>query len=306
MQSSGTEPLRLAIIAGGGGLPVEAAAGARAAGHDVLVLGIAGEADLTAFPADMATAPIEWGQVGGMLTSLKTFGADKVILLGSISKRPDFVKLKLDWGAVALLPRILSIVLGGGDSAVLDKVAGLFAEKGVTLAGVHEVVPAMVAGEGRLAGTALAAATAKDMDLAAPGAWSAGYLDVGQGAVAHSGRLVAVEGAEGTDGMLRRVADMSNLGRMSTKPKAGCLAKCPRPQQDLRLDMPAIGPTTVSLAAAAGLKAILIEANHVLIAERERTLETCEALGVTLVARPRAAFVPPGQTDEPLSRLLTA
>lgn len=289
---------RLAILAGGGSLPLEVAYAAQASGHPVLVVGIAEEADLAGLGPDIETAKVGWGQVGTLMRTLTDFGTQKLVIIGSISKRPDYKSLKLDWGAVQMLPRILNTVLSGGDTTVLDKVATLFSEKGFDLVGAHEVAPSLVAAKGHLGGPKPSDTMLEDAKLAACAAWTAGHLDMGQGAVAASGRLIAMEGAEGTDGLLERVESMRANKRFSTKGRCGALAKCARPAQDLRLDMPTIGPRTIENAAKAGLSMVVAEAGSVLISEHDKTFALCKREDVALVGEPRSAFLPDGHADK--------
>lgn len=293
------KPQRVAIIAGGGALPVEVARSAHATGNAVLAINLAGEADLQPLGQEVATEKVEWGQVGRLFSLLDAFGTDKLVIIGSVSKRPELRNVRLDWGGVQLLPRLLSTLMAGGDSSVLDKVADLFADKGYTLVGAHEVAPGVTAAAGLIAGPRPSDDLQIDLTQAGHAAWTAGHLDLGQGAVSVASRLVAMEGAEGTDGMLERVATMRQAGRFSSKGRLGALAKCPRPLQDLRMDLPAIGPRTIENAAKAGLSAILVEADHVLISTRDETVELCKRHSVSLIAQDRAAFVPPARQDVP-------
>lgn len=292
-------PSRIAILAGGGSLPVEAATAAHEAGDAVLVVAIADEADLSALPSTIERTGIDWGQIGTLVKLLSDHRTDKLVIVGSVSKRPDYRNLQLDWGAVQLLPKILTIVLSGGDATVLDKIAGLFSERGFELAGVHEVAPSLVAGQGHLAGPKVNTSVEADAKQAAQAAWTAGHLDMGQGAVAVKGRIVAMEGAEGTDGLLERVHSMRAAKRFSVKGKgqSGVLAKCLRPSQDMRLDMPTIGPRTIINAQAAGLSGIVLEAGGVLISQRAETFALCQMHGVSLFARSRVGFIPPDRRD---------
>jgi len=289
----------LAIIAGGGHLPVEVAHAAHAAGYTVLVIGIAEEADLFNLASNVRQTKVGWGQFGALQQHLKDHGTQKLVIIGSISRRPEYKDVKLDWGAVQLLPQLLTTLLAGGDSSVLDKVAKLFADLGYDLIGAHDVAPSLLATEGHLAGPKPNEAARQDATKATQAAWTAGHLDMGQGAVAIGGRIVAMEGAEGTDGLLERVAVMRQSKRFSGPKRAGVFAKCTRPQQDLRLDMPTIGPRTVENAADAGLSAIVLEAGCVLLSRREETLARCKARKVSLLAETRSAFVPKGREDKP-------
>ncbi|MEM6383655.1 MAG: UDP-2,3-diacylglucosamine diphosphatase LpxI [Pseudomonadota bacterium] len=293
-----SESTGIAILAGGGSLPVEAAHAARAAGHRVLMIALADEADLDPLDDSFTKERVAWGQFGTLFKLLDTYGASRLVIVGSITKRPEFGDVKLDWGAVQLLPKLTAILFGGGDTVLLDRLAKLFSDRGVVLAGVHEIAPDLVAGVGHLAGPKPSSALMEDAEKAAHAAWTAGAIDLGQGAIAAGGRLIAMEGAEGTDGLLERTAHMRSAKRFSIQGKVGAIAKCPRPDQDLRLDMPAIGPKTVVGATRAGLHAIVVEAGKVLVSLKGETMEACVEHGVSLIGLQRADFVPPGRTDK--------
>ena len=95
-----------------------------------------------------------------------------------------------------------------------------------------------------------------------------------------AGRVVAIEAAEGTDAMLARVAGMRSTGRLKFKGRAGVFVKAPKRGQDLRLDMPAIGPNTVEAAAKAGLRGIALAAGGVLLVARDEVLRTADRAGL--------------------------
>jgi DUF1009 family protein len=124
----------------------------------------------------------------------------------------------------------------------------------------------------------------KDANRAMAAARAIGAIDAGQAAASVNGRIVALEAAEGTDGVLARIATLRQNGRLKWSGRAGVLAKCPKPQQDLRVDMPTIGPSTVAGVDAAGLAGIAIEAGHVMIVERENTLRQAKTAGVFIFA----------------------
>ena len=107
-------------------------------------------------------------------------------------------------------------------------------------------------------------------------------FDAGQCAVVAAGRVLAIEAAEGTDAMLARVADMRRSGRLRHKGPAGVLVKAPKRGQDLRLDMPAIGPGTIAAAARAELRGVALAAGAVLVADRDRCVREADAAGLFL------------------------
>jgi UDP-2,3-diacylglucosamine hydrolase len=151
------------------------------------------------------------------------------------------------------------------------------AREGLTVVGVHELAPALVVGEGPLgrhAAPADAQAEAR-RGLALLAALSP--FDSGQAVVMMDGRAVAIEGVEGTDAMLERVAALRHSGRLRVKGRRGLLVKAPKRGQDLRMDMPVIGPGTLRRVAEAGLAGVAVEAGGVLLAGREDTRKRADA-----------------------------
>jgi DUF1009 family protein len=247
-----------------------------------VVVGISGEADprIGAFPHRW----VEWGEVGRLLAALKVNRAQDLVLVGRIGRRPDYHRLPLDRGGALSLQAILRIFEGGDNSVLLGAVK-LFESRGFRIVGAHEIARELVAPVGRLGRISPAPRDLRDGDLAFTAAKAIGRLDIGQAAVGVGGRVIATEGAEGTDGMLERVAELRRSGRVAWQGSAGVLSKCAKPHQDLRVDMPTIGPDTVELAARAGLAGVVVEAGQVIIAEREETIRSANALGLFLVAR---------------------
>ncbi len=271
----------LAILAAGGNVPFQVASAATAAGRKVLVIGLEGEADdrLKAFRYET----IKWGQFGRVEGLVSAHGARDIVLIGSISRRPDFRNMGVDLGTLRLLPRILKGIVGGDDQ-VLGNLIAYLEERGFRVIGAHEVAPELVAGAGQLAGPKAAQAVLDDARVAMDAARAIGERDIGQAAVAVNGLVVAVEAAEGTDAMLERVGELHAMGRVKWSGRAGVLAKCSKPQQDLRVDMPTIGPRTVTGVVKAGLAGIVIEAGRVMIAERAETLKAAEESGTFILA----------------------
>ena len=281
----------LAILAAGGSVPFQVASAATRAGRKVLVIGLAGEADerLKAFPCEI----LKWGQLGRIEQIVSAHGAREVVLIGSITRRPDFRSMGgLDLSTLRLLPRILKSVVGGDDH-VLGNMVAYLEERGFRVIGAHEVAPELVAGAGQLAGPRAPQTILDDARVAMNAARVIGENDIGQAAVAVNGLVVAVEAAEGTDAMLERVGHLHAIGRVKWQGRMGVLAKRAKPQQDLRVDMPTIGPLTVAGVVAAGLAGIVIEAGRVMIAERSETLEAAEKSGTFILAAADGTLRPP-------------
>jgi DUF1009 family protein len=271
----------LVILAAGGAVPFQVASAATAAGRQVLVIALEGAADerLRAF----TQATVKWGQIGKVEALIERHGGREICLIGAVDRRPDFANIGVDLGALRYLPRIIKGMIGGDDTVLGNLVKGL-EERGFRVVGAHEVAPMLVAAEGRVAGPDMGASERGDALLAMTAARAVGALDIGQAAVAVGMRVIALEAAEGTDAMLERVAALRANGRAKWSGRAGVLAKRSKPQQDLRVDMPAIGPKTVEAVMRAGLAGIAIEPGRVMIAERAETVALASRTGTFIVA----------------------
>lgn len=262
----------LAIIAGGGVLPISIAEAALASGHDVHILGICGEADeaIARFPH----AWLKWGEVGKLFATLDDWGCRDLLIIGGVT-RPDLAKVKFDFGVIKSLPFLLSLRLGG-DDRVLSSVVRFLENKGYRVHGVGDVAPALLAGAGKLGAKEPSADDHTDIEAGFRVVEALGRLDVGQAAVVVKGHVLAVEAAEGTDAMLSRCAELRRVGKRRLT-RAGVLVKAPKSGQEERVDLPTIGPETVKGAAAAGLAGIAVTAEHVLIADRTATIAAADA-----------------------------
>ncbi|ASY56234.1 MULTISPECIES: LpxI family protein [Sinorhizobium] len=281
---------RLAIIAGAGALPHHVAEAARRQGEDPFVIALSREADGDWSGFDHATLAI--GDFAAISKAFAAEGIDRVVLSGSVQRRPDWRDIRPTLKTLAKVPSVLRTLVSGGDDAVLRMAMDLIEASGARVIGAHEVVPDLLANAGPIGEHAPADEDRRDIEAGIAAANALGALDVGQGAVAVGGRVVALEGAEGTDAMLARVAELKADGRLSSR-RRGVLVKLCKPQQDERADLPSIGPSTVAGAAAAGLAGIAVEAGRALVLERSTVIETANrrglfVLGIERDARERA------------------
>jgi DUF1009 family protein len=265
----------LAIICGGGGLPLEAAVAARENGREVFLVGLVGSASI-----DIESFPHVWtrlGELGKLFAALAERNIKDIAILGAVA-RPEFSDLRLDWGAVKRAAEIAKL-LRGGDDSLLKGVARILEREGLRIVGPRDFAPALLAPAGVLAGRA--PDDDSDIRLGAGVLGALSPFDIGQGVVVAEGRVLAVEAAEGTDGMLARVADMRASRRL--KSKGGVFVKAAKRGQDLRLDLPAVGARTIEAVDRAGLAGIAIAADEVLVADRAAFIAAAEAAGLFVV-----------------------
>ena len=269
----------LGIIAGGGRMPLEVAAAADASGRKVFIAAIHGAADpaIEAFPHSW----VHLGQLGRLISVLRSANCRELVIIGHIT-RPDLTTIKLDPAALKHLPRIMSLAIGG-DNSILSSIVQFFEAEDFTVTGAHQVAPALLASPGALSRAEPDRQDREDIALGYRLIDTLGPFDVGQCAVVAAGNVIAIEGAEGTDAMLQRCSGLVGRGRRRRGSRVGVLIKCPKPGQELRVDLPVIGPDTVENAAAAGLTGIAIAASRVLIVDRAATVAAADKAGLFLV-----------------------
>lgn len=274
--SSGDIPQngRIAIVAGSGSLPNIVAKAIVAQGREPVVIMLEGEADPILKKYDHET--ISTGDFAGFLRIARGHDISAVVLAGGIARRPGLFELRLSFGLLRGLPRFAK-VLTRGDDSLLRAVINAVESYGFKVIGAHEIVPDIVVDKGAITRRKPAKSDWNDINSAIAAAQLLGKIDVGQGAVSIGGRVVALEGAEGTEAMLSRVAEMRTNGRISaTKP--GVLVKCLKPGQEVRVDMPAIGEDTVNQVKRAGLSGIVLEAGSTLVLDYQKTVSRADEL----------------------------
>lgn len=271
---------RLAIVAGRGRLPLDIALAARAAGEDPFIIPLMGEAE--EIPPEFEQEAIRLADGKQLVALIRDRGIDRLILSGGINRRPEIGELRLPWRLLLATVKIGRALVGAGDDKLLRVVISMIESSGCRVIGAQEVVPDLLAAFGPLTSTSPDAAARKDIAIACAGANALGELDVGQGAVAVGGRVVALEGPEGTDAMLDRVARLKQAGRVSAKRK-GVLVKLCKPQQDRRADLPSIGPDTVKNAHRAGLSGIALDAGRSFVLDRAAVVREAERAGLFVV-----------------------
>jgi hypothetical protein len=260
----------LGLIAGSGPLPFEVASAARERGLRVAVAAIEDNADPALERA--VEGPFAWlnaGELGKLVEFLRGSGAREVILAGAVSKRAllaDPSRLRPDARALALLGRLAA----RGDDAILRAVADELEREGLPVVESTRYLAQRMTKRGVLCGPAVRADLALGLRVIA----SLGEHDVGQACVVRQGTVLAVEALEGTDRMVRRAAEFG---------AGAVLVKAAKREQDMRFDVPVIGPATLEIAVEARLRAIGLEVGRTLVLEPERSFAAAERAGITIV-----------------------
>jgi hypothetical protein len=211
-------------------------------------------------------------KAGPILTFLKKYEIDKAVMIGAV-KRPSFWQLKPDFTAIKIILKNLIKIFGGDDSALRIIKTEILKRSGARLIGLHEVWPEICAPLDLSIGKPLSAQEKKLVKKGWLAAKKHGEEDKGQSICIFPSGTILKESKKGTDALI-----------ISAKEQGGFLIKTSKPQQDLTLDMPTIGPRTIETLAQHGFKAAVIEAGRTIIHDREQVFSLCTKHEITLMA----------------------
>jgi DUF1009 family protein len=263
---------RLGIIAGGGPLPIIAAREARAQGLKVVAVAIeeAASSDL----ADEVDA-ISWvgaGQLGQLMAALRREQVADAVMLGKIPLTLLFSRFKTDLRGILF---ILKLKDRRGDS-ILSALGDVLTTEGITLHDCRRFLSSVVLRKGLLTARAPGVEEQRDISFGREIARAIADLRIGQTVVVKRRTVLAVESIEGTDATIRRGGALGKGGVV--------VVKVGRPDQDMRFDLPVVGPDTVAALEEAGATALGLDADQTLMLERDRVMTTADRLGLAIVA----------------------
>lgn len=268
----------IGIIAGAGRFPFLVARGARRAGCRVDVIAIRGLAD----PALRQVADrFRWSgivRLGQWIRTLRRWNDRRAILAGSVTKSEMYGRFRLlrywpDWTSIRLW---FFTVPDKRNDTVLRAVADELANNGITLENSVQYCAEEMAPEGVLTSQQPSAAQLKDLEFGWRLAREIGRLDIGQSVAVKETEVIAVEAIEGTDRMIERAGQLCKSGGWT-------LVKVAKPNQDLRFDVPTVGPGTIDNLKRNGAAMLVVEAGQTLIVDRQQTIQAAEKAGIVVV-----------------------
>lgn len=274
----------LILIAGSGRFPFMVAEGARAGRVRVIGLGLRGMADPGLRPLCDHWHWTGLARLGHWLRAASRYRADEVILAGSVRKADMYGRFRL----IAFLPDWTSFKLwffelrDKRNDAVLGAVAEAFRRRGIPMEPCVKYCAEHLSPPGLLTHRAPAPSHEADIAFGLPPAREIGRLDIGQAIAVKERDVIAVEAIEGTDRMIERAGALC--------PRGGwILIKLAKPNQDMRFDVPTVGPDTIRNLARHKAAGVVIEAGRTVLIDKEETVRLADTLGLFLLAVEPAA-----------------
>ncbi|MCP3466117.1 MULTISPECIES: LpxI family protein [unclassified Bradyrhizobium] len=262
------------VIAGGGAMPFAVAESLAARGIAPVLFPLRGACD----PVQVEKFRHRWisvGQLGRAMRLFREEGCRDLIFIGTLM-RPSLSEVRFDLKTLRLLGHVVR-AFRGGDDHLLSGVGRMLEQDGFRMVGIKDVAPDLLMPEGCITRALPADNARSDIERGRAVLAALSPFDIGQAVVVIDGHVVAVEDIEGTDGLLQRVARLRSEGRIRAARGRGVLVKAPKRGQDLRFDLPTIGPRTVEGVASAGLSGIAVIAGNTIAAEPQAMIERADA-----------------------------
>ena len=278
----------LGIIAGNGQLPRLTAQGIRAAGHPVVIAGMAGqyEEELPGASDDFKKVGVL--RVGEWARKLKRMGATRAVMVGGVDKAAlmylPFWKrvlvMRPDWTVAKLWYRILRH--DKRSQTLLAAVAEELRKAGIELMDSTQYIPEHLADAGVMTTVQPTRTQREDIAFGWPILMSMNDLEIGQAIAVRSHDVVAVEAVEGTDAMIARAGELA--GHRSKKEDGGwTLLKGAGPKKDLRFDVPTVGLQTIENLKAANAGCLAVDAGRVIFIDKDEVLAAADDAGIAIV-----------------------
>ncbi len=264
---------RIGLIAGDGRFPIIFADNVRRLGYTVSAIAYVG----TTLPElESHVEHIHWlkiGQFSKALAAFKHDGIRQAVMLGGIKKTNVFSTLRPDLRALAIFSRLKN----WKDDAILRAVAGELEREGIVIRESTFGLQGILAEEGYLTSKKPGKKEEADIQFGWETLETLGALDIGQCVVVKNQVIVSVEAVEGTDEAITRGGTLAGKG--------GVVVKRTKRHQDLRFDLPAIGPQTIQTMAAVQASVLAIEAGRTVILDRDDVFSQANEAGISIVGR---------------------
>ena len=265
---------KLGVIAGAGALPRQIVAACQESGREFCVLAFEGSADSEM----IGDVPIQWIKMSSLSAALdaaRNEGVTELVLVGKI-RRPSVLELMRDVRSAKFMAKVGTRILG--DDNILSAVVRELEEvEGFRVIAPETLLENLLSTAGTYGVVNPTRDDLADIQRGLNVVHQIGRLDIGQAAIVQNGFVIGVEAAEGTDRLVERCAEF-----VSQELPGGVLVKAAKPTQDRRIDLPAVGLSTVEHVVRAGLRGIAVETGGALIVDRPKMIRAADAAGIFL------------------------
>ena len=269
------------LIAGQGQLPILVAKGIRSTGRPIACVGLTGQYEpvLPKLCDKFACAGV--ARLGRWVRLLKKWGVNEAIMVGRVRKAKMYDPMRLirqvpDWCTMRLWYRVLRH--DKRNASVLNGVADELEKNGITLNDSTQYIQDCLATNGVMTAQAPTAQQKADIDFGWPLVARLNELDIGQAIAVKEREVIAVEAIEGTDAMIRRAGELCRIGGWT-------LIKTAKTNQDMRFDVPTVGPETIENLHRCGARCLVVQTGRVILVDQEKIVTLANRYGISMTGR---------------------
>ena len=260
------------LIAGGGSFPLLTLQAARESGHRMAVVAVKEEASPEIEQLADSCHWVSLGQLSKVIEAFRAEGVCRAVMAGRIQHKQIYSAIRPDWR----LLKVLNNLRRKNTDSLLGAVAGVLEDEGIEILDSTYFLSQSLAAEGANGRRKPTASERKDIEYGREVARALAGYDIGQSVVICERACVAVEAMEGTDAVLARAGQLANGRRLT-------LVKVAKPNQDMRFDVPVIGPRTIHKMQSANATALAVSAGRTLLLEKDDLLAVANRAGVAVV-----------------------
>ena len=280
---------KLGLIAGNGRFPFLLLDAARAHGAEVVVAALKEETEpeMDARAAADPGVQVHWLSLGELSRLIETFrqaGVTQAVMAGQVKHKQIFSSIRPDWR----LAKVLLNLRTRNTDMLLGAVAKVLSDEGIELISSTAYLEPLLARPGVLTARAPNAEEQQDLAYGRAVAGALASYDIGQTVVVAGQACVAVEAMEGTDATIERAGailqTLAAEGEASTLERRLSVVKVAKPKQDMRFDVPVIGPKTIETMRLAGATCLSLDAGRTLIFDQDMVYTLAAAAGIAIVA----------------------
>ncbi|MCY4597880.1 MAG: UDP-2,3-diacylglucosamine diphosphatase LpxI [Bryobacterales bacterium] len=264
--------MRYGLIAGGGSFPLLSLRAAREAGHEMTVVAVKEEAAPEIEELSDSCHWLSLGQLSKAIEVFRSAGVTEAVMAGRIQHKQIYSAIRPDWRLV----KVLNNLRRKNTDSLLGAVTQVFEDEGIAILDSTFFLAGSLAREGANGRRKPSQDECKDIEYGREVAAALAGHDIGQSVVICEQACVAVEAMEGTDAVLARAGELANGRRLT-------LIKLAKPGQDMRFDVPVIGPRTIRKMRRVNATAVAVEAGKTLLLEKDELLGEADGAGIAVV-----------------------
>ncbi|MFP4356006.1 MAG: LpxI family protein [Phycisphaerae bacterium] len=279
------KPRPVGLIAGWGRTPFLVAEGIRQSGRPVIIAALRGHASPRLKDQADAFSWVGLTRMGSWISMFHKHQVSEAIMIGAVKKRDMYAR----WRYLRFLPDLRTFLLyflkarkDKRDNAMLLAAADELRSEGIELVSCVKYSEQHLATEGLMNSVTPPNSVYSDVDFGWRIARASADLDIGQSIAVKECDIIAVEAMEGTDAMIRRAGRVCRNGGWT-------MVKVARPKQDMRFDVPTVGPSTLRNLKDAKCLCLVLEAGRTFIVDKPATLALADKLGIAVIGKTPAA-----------------